>query len=128
MPIRISSTRSLSEHQPFAMLRPLPEHLHQEQCDRDTAGNRKLHYDQYCMLVLLYVLNPTVSSLRALTQASELAKVQRRRGSSKTSLGSISEASDVFDSDSLSATRSFAWEKTQNRLIELLLTPFTQDF
>ena len=85
----------------FAMLRPLLEHLHQEQCDRDTAGNRKLHYDQYCMLVLLYVLNPTVSSLRALTQASELAKVQKRLGSSQTSLGSLSEASHVFDSDSL---------------------------
>ncbi|QDV45482.1 hypothetical protein Enr13x_53610 [Stieleria neptunia] len=77
----------------FEMLQPLLEHLHDEQCERDTADNRKLHYDQYCMLVLLYVLNPTVSSLRALTQASELAKVQKRLGSSKTSLGSFSEAS-----------------------------------
>ncbi|PAY16168.1 hypothetical protein CKO51_28120 [Rhodopirellula sp. SM50] len=63
-----------------------------------SADNRKLHYDQYCMLVLLYVLNPTVSSLRALTQASELAKVQKRLSSSKTSLGSLSEASRVFGS------------------------------
>ncbi len=64
----------------FAMLQPLLEHLHEDDCQRDKAGNRDLHYDQYCMLVLLYVLNPTVSSLRSLSQASELTKVQTKLG------------------------------------------------
>lgn len=85
----------------FAMLRPLLEHLHQDQCGRDSAGNRTLHYDQYCMLVLLYVLNPTVSSLRALSQASELTKVRTKLGTQNASLGSFSESSRLFDADRL---------------------------
>lgn len=85
----------------FAMLQPLLEHLQEDQCERDKAGNRKLHYDQYCMLVLLYVLNPTVSSLRALTQASELTKVQSRLGTDTASLGSLSESSRLFQADRL---------------------------
>lgn len=85
----------------FEMLAPLLEYLHDDQCERDTASNRELHYDQYCMLVMLYVLNPTVSSLRALTQASELTKVQKKLGAQKTSLGSLSEASRLFDADRL---------------------------
>lgn len=83
------------------MLQPLLACLRQEQCQRDKAGNRTLHYDQYCMLVLLYVLNPTVSSLRALTQASQLTKVQNKLGNQEASLGSLSEASRLFDADRL---------------------------
>lgn len=85
----------------FAMLKPLLCHLHDDQCSRDKAGNRKLHYDQYCMLVLLYVLNPTVSSLRALSQASELAKVRKKLGNEKASLGSLSESGGLFDASRL---------------------------
>ena len=80
----------------FAMLKPLLEHLHEHECQRDTAGNRTLHYDQYCMLVLLYVLNPTVSSLRAISQASELTKVRDKLGNEKASLSSLSEAGGLF--------------------------------
>ena len=29
--------------------------LHRVGCERDQADNRKLHMDQYCMLVLLYL-------------------------------------------------------------------------
>ncbi len=85
----------------FAMLQPLLEHLHEERCQRDTAGNRTLHYDQYCMLVLLYVLNPTVSSLRAISQASELSKVRAKLGNKKASLGSLSEAGGLFSAELL---------------------------
>lgn len=85
----------------FAMLRPLLTHLHDDQCSRDKAGNRTLHYDQYCMLVLLYVLNPTVSSLRALSQASELTKVRQKLETRKTSIGSLSESSRLFEADRL---------------------------
>ena len=47
---------------------------------RDKAGNRALHFDHYCALVLLYLFNPVVRSLRALQQASELVQVQEKLG------------------------------------------------
>jgi IS4 transposase len=75
----------------------LLERLHEVGCRRDKAGNRKLHYDQYCMLLLLFLFNPTLRSLRALQQASRLKKVQRKLGCPQTSLGSLSEATDIFD-------------------------------
>ena len=67
-------------------------------CQRDRAGNRILHMDQYMSLLLLYMFNPICTSLRSLQQASELKKVQRKLGVPRTSLGSLSEASTVFDS------------------------------
>lgn len=81
----------------FDQLAPLLERLHQAGCERDRAGNRELHYDQYCMLVLLYLFNPIVTSLRGIQQASELKNVQRKLQCPRTSLGSFSEASRVFD-------------------------------
>ncbi len=39
----------------FDPLAPLLQRLHDDGCERDKAGNRKLHFDQYCMLVLLYL-------------------------------------------------------------------------
>lgn len=85
----------------FDVLAPLLERLHEVGCERDRAGNRQLHYDQYCMLVLLYFYNPVVSSLRAIQQASELKKVQKKLGCSRASLGSLSEATRVFDPEAL---------------------------
>jgi hypothetical protein len=85
----------------FDQLAPLLTRLHDEGCDRDKASNRKLHYDKYCMLLLLYLFNPIVTSLRGIQQASELKKVQRKLGCPRASLGSLSEASSVFDSESL---------------------------
>jgi hypothetical protein len=82
-------------------LLPLLDRLHDEGCARDKAGNRELHFDQYCLLVLLYLFNPTVTSLRALQQASELQKVQKLLGCPRASLGSLSEAATVFDSERL---------------------------
>jgi hypothetical protein len=85
----------------FDKLAPLLERLHDDGCARDRAGNRELHHDQYCMLVLLYLFNPIVTSLRGLQQASELAKVQKKLGCSRASLGSLSEASSVFNPERL---------------------------
>lgn len=84
-------------------LLPLLEELHDVGCQRDRAGNRKLHYDQYCVLILLFLFSPVVRSLRALQQASQLKKVQRKLGVGRTSLGSLSEATDVFDPERLTA-------------------------
>jgi hypothetical protein len=85
----------------FRKLWPLFERLHEVGCERDKAGNRQLHMDQYCALVLLFLFNPCVRTLRALQQASELRNVQRKLGCSRASLGSLSEATDVFDPDRL---------------------------
>jgi len=85
----------------FKLLLPIMEGLHREGCARDRAGNRKLHYDQYAALILLYFFNPIVSSLRAIQQTSELKKVQRLLGCPRASLGSLSEAARVFDADLL---------------------------
>ena len=38
----------------FDKLAPLLERLHEDGCLRNQANHRKLHYDQYCMLLLLY--------------------------------------------------------------------------
>lgn len=81
----------------FDQLAPLLARLRDVGCARDRAGNRQLHYDQYCLLILLYLFNPIVTSLRGLQQASELAKVQKKLGCSRAALGSLSEAATVFD-------------------------------
>lgn len=82
-------------------LLPLLDRLHDVGCERDRAGNRQLHFDQYCLLVLLSLFNPVINSLRGIQQASELQKVQRLLGCSRASLGSLSEAASVFDADRL---------------------------
>src|SRR5271157_773726 len=78
-------------------LLPLLDELHEVGCQRDKAGNRNLHFDQYCLFVLLLLFNPVVRSLRALQQASTLQNVQRKLGCSRASLGSLSEAVEVFE-------------------------------
>lgn len=85
----------------FDKLAPLLQRLHDDGCERDRAGNRQLHYDQYCLLILLYLFNPMVTSLRGIQQASELKKVQKKLGCPRASLGSLSEATGVFDSERL---------------------------
>jgi hypothetical protein len=87
----------------FDRLAPLLARLHDVGCTRDKAGNRQLHFDQYCLLILLYLFNPVVTSLRSLQQASELAKVQKRLGCPRAALGSLSEAATVFEPERLQA-------------------------
>ena len=81
----------------FDRLAPLLSRLHDDGCARDRAGNRLLHYDQYCLLILLYLFNPIVTSLRSIQQASQLANVQKKLGCARAALGSLSEAASVFD-------------------------------
>jgi hypothetical protein len=85
----------------FDKLAPLLARLHDVGCERDKAGNRQLHFDQYCLLVLLFLFNPMVGSLRAIQQASQLRKVQRKLGCLRASLGSLSEAQQVFEPERL---------------------------
>lgn len=85
----------------FDRLLPLLERLRPVGTDGDTAGNRRLFFDHYCAYVLLFLFNPIVTSLRAIQQASELKKVQQKLGCPRTSLGSLSEATQVFDPEPL---------------------------
>jgi hypothetical protein len=82
-------------------LLPLFERLHDVGCERDTAGNRLLHYDQYCCLLLLQLFSPAVATLRLIKKASAMEKVQRILGVAQTSLGSLSESPRLFDSQLL---------------------------
>jgi hypothetical protein len=56
--------------------------LHKAGCDRDKAANRRLHFDDYVLLILLYLFNPLIDSMRTLQKVSELPEIQRRLGSS----------------------------------------------
>jgi Transposase DDE domain len=85
----------------FQMLMPLLERLHEGGTARDKAGNRQFFFDQYALLLLLYFFNPVITSLRALQQASGLDKAQRLLGIRRVSLGSLSEATEVFDAQAL---------------------------
>lgn len=110
------------------LLLPMLDRLHEVGCQRDKAGNRRLHYDEYCLLLLLFLFNPVVRSLRGLQQASQLKNVQRKLGCPRASLGSLSEATDVFDPQRLEgiigellkqvpATRPLAREHVQQTLV-----------
>lgn len=85
----------------FKAILPLLDRLHDDGCGRDKAHNRTLHFDPYTALILLFLLNPIVTSMRGLVQASTLDKVRKKLGVAPTSLGSFSEAAAVFDPDLL---------------------------
>ena len=56
-------------------LLPLLADLHEVGCERDAAGNRQLHFDEYVTLVLLYLMNPLIDSVRGLQAAAAVDKV-----------------------------------------------------
>jgi len=103
MPLMSKKRHEINEHELqgfkyFKVISKMLESLADAGCDRDRAGNRILYMDQYISLLLLYMFNPICTSLRSLQQASELKKVQKKLGVPRASLGSLSEASTVFDS------------------------------
>jgi len=93
--------RDLRGFKYFKILSGMLQTLHDAACARDRAHNRVLHMDQYLTLLLVYMFNPICSSLRAIQEASDLAKVQRVLKVPRAALGSLSEAARVFDSDLL---------------------------
>lgn len=94
-------TKDLQGFKYFKLLKGILSSLHDAGCERDRAGNRLLHMDEYVCLLLLYMFNPICTSLRSLQQASELKKVQKLLCANRASLGSLSESSGVFDSELL---------------------------
>lgn len=83
----------------FKPVRRLLERVHDAGTKRDRAGNRKLFFDQYLSLLLLYFFNPSITSLRALQQATGWERTRRKLGIERSSLGSLSEAARVFDAE-----------------------------
>ncbi|HEV2687559.1 MAG TPA: IS4 family transposase [Bryobacteraceae bacterium] len=84
----------------FKKLRKVAEllsFLHHSGCGRDKASNRELHFDDYVLLVLLWMFNPMIDSLRTLLRVASLPEVQKKLGVRRCSLGSFSESCRVFD-------------------------------
>ena len=80
---------------------PLLDRLHDVGCQRDRAGNRKLFFDDYVRLVLLYIWNPAIESARDLQRAVGLPRVARALGVRRVSAGSFSESVRVFEPEQL---------------------------
>jgi len=58
---------------------------------------RNLHYDEYCVWLLLYFFNPILDSMRGLQQASDIRALREQLKLPRFSLGSFSESGSVFD-------------------------------
>lgn len=99
-------------------MRKLLHRLRDVGCERDRAGNRQLHMDEYCLLVLMWFFNPIVDSLRGLQQTTGLSAVQKRLGIGRTSLGSLSESVRVFDPEHLRAIAEELSHKIPDRTPE----------
>ncbi|MBI1246836.1 hypothetical protein GC197_03200 [bacterium] len=85
----------------FKKIRPMLASLRGIGAQRDRAGNRDLHMDEYCVLVLMWMFNPILTSLRGLQQASTIKQVQKKLGVGRASLGSLSESVSIFDPEPL---------------------------
>ena len=85
----------------FKRLSPLLDRLHEVGTERDRSGNRRLFFDQYCKLVLLYLFNPLIGSVRMLQESLQLNNAARAVGVKRFSLGSFSEAPAVFNPEAL---------------------------
>ena len=61
----------------FDKLKPLLARLHEVGTKRDSAGNRDLHMDQYCLPGLLRMFSPLLTSMGALQKADERSVMSR---------------------------------------------------
>lgn len=97
-PIKESELRGFRD---LRAMRGLLERLSDIGCERDTAGNRELLMNDYCLLVLMWLYNPVIDSLRGLQQTTDLPGMRKRLGVGRASLGSLSESVTVFDPEPL---------------------------
>jgi hypothetical protein len=95
--------RQLGHLKKLRHLLPLLEGLRDCGCGRDRAHNRELHFDQYVTLVLLYLFNPLIDSMRVLQEAAAVEKIAEQLGVGRFSLGSFSESVRVFEPEKLKA-------------------------
>jgi hypothetical protein len=94
-PRRLAHLKKLRE------LLPVLGSLREVGCRRDAAGNRDLHFDEYVTLVLLYLFNPIIDSVRTLQEATAVEKLAAQLGVRRFSLGSFSESVRVFEPERL---------------------------
>jgi hypothetical protein len=92
-----AAARRLRSVRMIAPLRRLVKQIHWAGTERDRAGNRQFFYDHYLSLLLLYFVNPSLTSLRSLQNASNWERVRQRLGIPRVSLGSLSESARLFD-------------------------------
>lgn len=85
----------------LARVLPLLDRLHHVGTERDSAGNRRLFFDDYVKLVLLYLTNPLIESVSGLQRAAELPRLARQLGIKNFSKASFSEAPAVFQPEEL---------------------------
>jgi hypothetical protein len=85
----------------FKILAELTESLHAIYIDPDHPNKRRLHYDQYVSLILLYFFNPICDSLRLVQKATEFRKVQRTLHVPRFGRSTLAEAAGVFDAELL---------------------------
>lgn len=95
--------RQLAHLKKLRHLLPLLASLRDSGCARDVAGNRELHFDQYVTLVLFYLFNPLIDSVRTLQRAAAVDKLAGQLGVGRFSLGSFSESCRVFEPERLKA-------------------------
>jgi hypothetical protein len=97
------ATKKVSGLKYFKQLKPLLARLHDIGTESDRSGNRRLFFDDYAALILLSFFDSSLTSLRALQQASCLQQVQDKLGTPRISLGALSAAARDFDADALPA-------------------------
>ena len=100
MPTASASPITAKDLQGFKYLNevlPLLRRLHSCGTADDRAHNRRFFADHYAALLLLYFVNPVLTSRNALLQAARLTKVQAFRGGRPVSVGSFTEAQHLFD-------------------------------
>src|SRR4051812_4950216 len=95
--------KELSGLKKLKHLLPMLQCLHDSGCARDRAGNRDLHLAQYVTLVLLYLFNPLIDSMRSLQEAVAVQEVAGQLGVKRFSLGSFSESVRCFEPQLLKA-------------------------
>jgi hypothetical protein len=77
--------------------------LHEVGCERDKAGNRQLHFDDYVLLILLWMFNPLIDSLTMLQRVADLQEVRKKLKIRRFSMGSFSESCRSFEPEMLKA-------------------------
>ena len=95
------SAQQIGHLKKLVHLLPLLKPLHEVGTERDLAGNRELHFDEYVIWVLLYLFNPMITSIRMLQDAGDIEKLREQLGVKRFSLGSFSESVRVFEPEKL---------------------------
>jgi hypothetical protein len=113
--IKASDLKGLKDLRAIAKLL---EPLHKIGTERDKSKNRQLHMDEYCLMVLMWLYNPILTSMRGLQKATNLKEVQKRLGVGRASLGSLSESVSVFDPEPLAELANELSQKLPNRTPE----------